>query len=80
MVSNDILKILRDQLPRGSAATIRERLIKKGFTYTLNYINDVLDPDDSRKNEIILDEAIVLRDEILIQKNGLEGRILNPEI
>lgn len=43
--------------------------------FTIDYIRKVLDPDDPRKNIIILDEAILYRDELDDEKSRFEGRI-----
>lgn len=43
--------------------------------FSIDYIRKVLDPDDSRKNTIILNEAILLRDELDNEKKDFEDRI-----
>ena len=43
--------------------------------FSADYIRKVLDPDDPRKNNIIIDEAITLRDELLDERDRMEGRI-----
>ena len=79
MINYDILKKLRDELPRGAASTIRDRLLKKGFDFTVSYINLVLNPDDPRKRSEIIEEAILVRDEYIAHLSEIEQRILHPQ-
>ena len=79
VISQKALKKLSQQLPRGANLTIRSRLMSKFpemTPFTLDYIRKVLDPDDPRKNSIILEEAILYRDELLDATAKLEARIL----
>lgn len=72
------LKKLSKSLPYGSSVVIRERIIAKHgveFTYTAAYIRAVLSPDDPRKNTLILDEAILYRDELQASRKHFESRI-----
>jgi hypothetical protein len=81
MVSKKALIILRDQLPTGAAAKIQERLAKKGTVKSISYIIRVLNPEDTAAtSEIILNEAIALRDEYLAHLAEIESRILKPAI
>ena len=81
MVSKKALVILRDQLPTGAASKIQERLAKKGVIKSISYIIRVLNPEDlAATSEVILTEAIALRDEYLIHKAEIEKRILNPTV
>jgi hypothetical protein len=78
VISKKALKRLSRELPHGSSTTIRTRLMNKFpdmHPFTIDYIRKVLDPDDPRKNIIILDEAILYRDELDDEKSRFEGRI-----
>ncbi len=80
MIDKRALKKLSRDLPYGCASKIRERIIKKYPElppFSCDYIRKVLDPDDSRKNTIILDEAINYRDELNAVKADMERRIYN---
>jgi hypothetical protein len=77
-IDKKALKKLSKELPYGSSVKIRNRIIAKfgeERTYTTAYIRAVLSPDDPRKNDLIVDEAILLRDEILALRRHLESRI-----
>ena len=78
VIGKKALRKLKKELPRGCTTTIRARLMKKFpemNPFTIQYINMVLDPDDSRMNTIIIEEAILLRDELRSANNDLEARI-----
>lgn len=78
MIDKKALRKLSKELPYGYTTTIRTRLMSKNpdmAPFSTDYIRKVLDPDDSRQNRIIIDEAILLRDEIKKDKDDLESRI-----
>ena len=76
VISKKALKKLASDLPVGSAQKIRERLLERlNLSFSPQYIRQVLDPDDQRKNTIIIDEAIAYRDELLKDQRNREGRI-----
>jgi hypothetical protein len=66
---------LKEILPRGSAAEIRNRLISAGKDFSLQYIYKVLDPDNTMYNEMIIDTAIELSEEIKLMMKQKEQRI-----
>lgn len=77
-IDKKALKKLSKGLPYGSSNIIRERIIAKfgqEYAYTTAYIRAVLSPDDPRKNDIIVDEAIIYRDELKASRQKLESRI-----
>ena len=79
-IDKKALKKLNKELPYGSSTKIRERLIEKfgeKFEYTTAYIRAVLSPDDLRENEVILSEAILLRNELRDKRKGLESQIFD---
>jgi hypothetical protein len=81
MVSKKALRKLRDQLPTGAASKIQERLANKGIEKSISYIVRVLNPEDvAATSEVILTEAIALRDEYKAHVAEIESRILNPSI
>ena len=58
--NKDFISFFRN-IPHGTSTIIRARLINKFGkieTYSLNYINMVLNPDNSRFNKKIMDEAL----------------------
>jgi hypothetical protein len=69
---------LNEGLPHGSFTIIRDRLIekygKKG-EFTSTYIRLVLNPANTRSNPMVIDEAIVYRDELESWKAALKARI-----
>ena len=82
VISKKALKKLSKDLPRGTNLTIRTRLMSKfpdQQPFTIDYIRKVLDPDDSRKNSMILEEAIIYRDELAEATAKLEARILKQK-
>jgi len=76
-ISYESLAILRDNLPRGSVTTIRERLKGKNFTYSHQYIYRCLDPESTAYNSIIINEAILFCEEIKRETESQEERVLN---
>lgn len=78
-ISNETLAILRDELPRGSAVKIRDRLKAKGITFSQQYIYRCLDPDQKDYSEHIIDEAILLIEEVRQGKREREKRVLNKK-
>jgi len=60
---NDLTK-LRDLLPYGSASKIQGKLSKRNKTFSISYINQVLDPNDVKYNQMIIDVAFEVAQEI----------------
>lgn len=84
-VSKDALKKLKEELPRGYGAIIRNKLIKLGKDYSRSMIERVLNPDDDRYNELIIEVAIQVRNEFReyakTKTSEMEQEIiLNPSI
>lgn len=77
VIDKKALRKLVKELPYGAPAKIRERLIKKfpDTPFSIDYIRKVLDPDDQRKNRIIIEEAVLFRDEEAEKNKALEARI-----
>lgn len=72
------LKKLNDELPYGSSVVIRDRVEQKtGYKFTRQYVLAVLDPDDPRKNSIIVEEAVEYRNELRAHNDDLNSRIFN---
>jgi hypothetical protein len=64
-LDKESIKILRAFLPRGSALIIRQRLHDKlNLHFTIDYINQVLNPDDNHDNSIIVEEAKLYASEL----------------
>jgi hypothetical protein len=83
VISKKALIKLSKDLPYGSSTTIRTRLMKKypdKEPYTIDYIRRVLDPDDPRKNTLIIEEAIAYRNELLAAEDDLNDKVFHPEI
>ena len=76
MISNELLIILRQQLPRNFIVQIFNGLQKKENPYSYCYIQRVMNPSHPSENEDIYDEAIFIRDERLKKQALLENRIL----
>jgi hypothetical protein len=70
------LKKLKSDLQKGGVKQLQERLRKKGYKRTLAYIYYVLDPEDSRWSETIIDEAIALQQE-LKEKRLRQAELIN---
>lgn len=77
MISKEAIRKLRDELPRGSAPVIQKRLLEKGKVYHLNTINATLDPDNTRFNPEIFDEAILYRDDLRREAMQLEKKAMS---
>ena len=59
------LKKLRDALPFGSSIILKEQIfINQGLTFSVNYINQVLDPEDKKYNTIIIEESLLYAEEL----------------
>jgi len=84
MISENILKVLKEQLPLGYAKLIQLRLSEKGYSFSVSYIHRILNPVDHRENKIILAEAIELsiefKKEQALLSSEMEDQILNPEL
>ena len=77
-IDRELLIKLNEGLPHGSYTVLRDRIIKKygadqGFSTT--YVRSVLSPDNTRTNIMVIDEAIIYRDEIEAWKADLKARI-----
>jgi hypothetical protein len=77
MINSKAAKKLRKDLPRGSAKLIQSRLQLQGIRFCISHINKVLDPDDDRYNQIIINEAISLSRELKELKISTEEQIFN---
>jgi hypothetical protein len=75
-MSNEVLTILRAELPRGSVPQIRKRLLDKNSPFSLQYIYRCLDPNKPDYKEIIIKEAVLLSEELAKGKEDLEVRVL----
>ena len=77
-IDREWLVKLNEGLPYGSFTIIRDRLIEnygdKG-EFTSTYIRSVLNPDNPRSNQMVIDEAIAYRDEVEAWKASLKARI-----
>lgn len=76
MISKKALKRIKKDLPRGSANLISQRLKIQGHVFTADYIRRNLDPNNKRKNPIIISEAISLRKELKELSISMEDDIL----
>jgi hypothetical protein len=63
-ISNESLTLLRSKLPRGSVPKIRVRLVKKGITFSTQYIYRCLDPAKRAYDPDISGEAIQFCEEL----------------
>ena len=75
-ISNEALKILRKELPRGSVPQIRRRLQNRQILYSHQYIYRCLDPDQPDYNPIIINEAISFCEELARGAENMEERVL----
>jgi len=69
------MKRLKSALPRGSAETLRNRLLQKGKPFSKQYIYRVLDPEHPDYNHFIIEEGILLVEEEKVHKKELFRRI-----
>ncbi len=76
MIKKKASRMLRKQLPRGSAKLIQESLSKKGQLFSLDYINKVLDPEDTRYNQVIINEAITVKNSLKDLLDSTEDQIM----
>ena len=76
MIKKKAARKLRKELPRGSAKLIQENLIKAGKLFSLDYINKVLDPEDTRYNQDIIIEAISVKNSLKEVLDSTEEQIL----
>ena len=68
-LQNKIYFNLFRKIPYGSATQIRKRLVDKfgeSHNFSLNYINMVINPDNSRMNMDIMKEAVEYFNEVLL--------------
>ena len=69
---------LNEGLPYGSIKVIYERLVAKygiAKAPTKSYIRSVLCPDNPRTSQLVIDEAIIYRDELIAYAAELKARI-----
>ena len=76
MIKKKAARKLRKELRRGSAKLIQENLIKAGKLFSLDYINKVLDPEDTRYNQDIIIEAISVKNSLKEVLDSTEEQIL----
>jgi hypothetical protein len=77
-ISTKVLQVLRNDLPFGSAAVLRERILrrhKKDFSVV--FINLVLNPTKPQYSVLIIEEAILYRNELRAAAKAIENKILN---
>jgi hypothetical protein len=74
-ISKNKLKILRDMLPKGSILIIRNNLSKKGHGYSQSYVSKCLDPNNDRYNEMIVNEALLLIEDLKVRSQKIDQRI-----
>jgi hypothetical protein len=75
-IKKSVLKKLRENLPAGFYPELKKKLEEKGHSFTKQYIYQVLDPNDKRKNEAIIDAAMELVEELSLIREQKEKRIL----
>ncbi|TSA24370.1 MAG: hypothetical protein D4R67_12045 [Bacteroidetes bacterium] len=76
-LSSKALKELKRYFPRDWAAVLRERIIEKHqSTFSTNYIRYVLDGEDHRHNDLIVQEAYEYYLELKDQVETAEAEIL----
>ncbi|MGA2822749.1 MAG: hypothetical protein ABSE72_04415 [Bacteroidales bacterium] len=64
-LDKESLKILRNFLPHGSSIIIRKRIHDKlNLSFSIDYINQVLHPNNNHYNTIIIEEAKLYAEEI----------------
>jgi len=79
-ISTEAANKLYDDLPPGFAKVLQERILEKlGKHFSLRMIYAVIQPGDERYNEVIIDEAILYRNELLKKNNDREEDILSPK-
>jgi len=70
------MQVLRDLLPKGTASKIQNKLLKRGVTFSVNYINQVLDPEDKKSNQKIIDCAFeiatAIKEQSIVDKQRLD--------
>jgi hypothetical protein len=77
-ISKEAALKLKNDLPPGSWREIQKRVkIASGIEYSRSMIYSVLNPDDLRENDLILDEAIALRNELAQKKAAREAAIFS---
>ena len=75
---NENFRVLFKSLPLGSARKIQLRLAKrkpKSKSFSISYINSVLNPDDKRWNLEIIKECISLLKDLKIEKATLKNEV-----
>lgn len=74
-IGREALLILKKELPRGYGSIIQEKLLLAGHRYSRSMIERVLNPDDNRYSELIIEAAIALRNEYISQKIELQSKV-----
>jgi len=74
-IGKSALVKLNSALPKGSGEVLRKRLEVKGQLFSKQYIYRVLDPDHPDYNQIIIEEAVKLGEEIALNKKEMHQRI-----
>ncbi len=64
MFSQEVIKSLRDEMPRGFAIQIKKRLEQRNIKYSRGMIEQVMNPNNPRTNSEIVIEALALLNEI----------------
>jgi hypothetical protein len=77
MIDKKALRKLYQKLPPASSKIILDRVnAKHQLNFTLRYVHAVLNPDDSRYNTFIIEEAILYLEEFNKGQSDLENRII----
>jgi len=74
-LKKSVLRKLRENLPPGFYPDLDKKLQEKGKVFSKQYIYQVLDPEDPRKNETIIDTAMELLEELIVIREQKEKRI-----
>lgn len=77
MISKELIKVLREELPWGSASVIRQRLADKGIFKSIGTINATLDEDNPRFNEDVFNEAIEYRNFLREMKEKIKSKVMS---
>lgn len=68
-----MLRILRNELPKGFAEEIQKRL-PSGKSFCTTYIYRVLSPDNKAYNELIIDVAVQYVEELSLLRQQVEAK------
>lgn len=76
-LSNTALKELKRYFPRDWAIVLQERILERHHkTFSTNYIRYVLDEQDPRHNDLIVQEARLYHNELKDEIQAAEAEIL----